>query len=430
MFKKIVSNLSFSPALVGQLGFYAKRLRKEETTRRLGLIFVCLAVTVQLVTVFQAPESANATTSNDFVSGGLGVGSARSFNKYMVPYDANTYHLKDIMTGLGITRAEITSTTYSSWIVGETYSWGHNPRLSAAQGLQTVNIPDSDGNTILPVYPVKNKYLNGPNARIYGWVGYSAHAGWFAIMQACGNLVTKIVPTPVPPAKPTPPVIPPCRYNGSILENSAECKACPGSPGIWYKDKTCIPNIVETKSAANISQGNVDAATVTAKGTDRISYTITAKNSGLAPTAVPLVDHLADTLEYSTLVDNGGGTLDPTTKDLTWPTVTLNPGETQSRTFAIQLLATIPATPVGQSDPISYDCKMSNGFGNNVDVKVDCPPTKTVETVTTELPHTGPRENLLFAGIVLAVVTYFFLRSKQLGKEVRLIRRDLNAGTI
>jgi len=38
MFRKIVSNLPFSPALVGQLGFYAKRLRKEETTRRLGLI--------------------------------------------------------------------------------------------------------------------------------------------------------------------------------------------------------------------------------------------------------------------------------------------------------------------------------------------------------------------------------------------------------
>ena len=31
MFRKLVSNLAFSPALVGQLGFYAKRLRKEES---------------------------------------------------------------------------------------------------------------------------------------------------------------------------------------------------------------------------------------------------------------------------------------------------------------------------------------------------------------------------------------------------------------
>ncbi|RWZ78494.1 MAG: DUF11 domain-containing protein [Candidatus Microsaccharimonas sossegonensis] len=430
MFKKIVSNLSFSPALVGQLGFYAKRLRKEEATRRFGLIFVCLAVTVQLLAVFQAPQSANAASSNDFVAGGLGVGSQRSFNKYMVPYDANTNNLKDIMTGLGITREEITRTTYSSWIAGETYSWGRLPRLSAAQGLQTVNIPDANGNTILPVYPVKNKYINGVNARIYGWVGYSARVGWFGIMQACGNLVTNIVPTPVLPIKPTPPVIPPCRYNGSILQNNPNCKPCPGNPGAWYKDATCIPNIVESKSAVNLTQGNVDAATVTAQANDRIAYTITAKNAGLAPTEVPLVDPLADTLEYSTLVDAGAGTLDPKTKNLSWPTITLNPGETQSRTFAVQLLATIPATPVGQSDPISYNCKMSNGFGNNVDVKVECPPTKVVETLATELPRTGPGENLLFAGVVFGIVTYFFLRSKQLGKEVRLIRRDLNAGTI
>jgi len=43
MFKKIVSQLSFSPALVAQLGFYARRLRKEQATRRLGLVFVGLA---------------------------------------------------------------------------------------------------------------------------------------------------------------------------------------------------------------------------------------------------------------------------------------------------------------------------------------------------------------------------------------------------
>ena len=40
MFKKIVSQLSFSPALVGQLGFYARRLRKEQFTRRLGMVFM------------------------------------------------------------------------------------------------------------------------------------------------------------------------------------------------------------------------------------------------------------------------------------------------------------------------------------------------------------------------------------------------------
>jgi hypothetical protein len=69
-------------------------------------------------------------------------------------------------------------------------------------------------------------------------------------------------------------------------------------------------------------------------------------------------------------------------------------------------------------------------FGNNVTVRVDCQPPKEIEHIVTQLPHTGPTENLIFAGIVLSVVTYFYVRSRQIGKEVHLIRRDLNAGTI
>jgi len=65
MFRKIVSNLTFSPALVGQLGFYAKRLRKEEATRRVGLIFTALALVVQGFAVFTPPESANAASGHN-----------------------------------------------------------------------------------------------------------------------------------------------------------------------------------------------------------------------------------------------------------------------------------------------------------------------------------------------------------------------------
>jgi hypothetical protein len=51
MFRKLVSNLSFSPALVGQIAFYAKRLKKEETTRRLGLLFTVFALIIQAFVV-------------------------------------------------------------------------------------------------------------------------------------------------------------------------------------------------------------------------------------------------------------------------------------------------------------------------------------------------------------------------------------------
>jgi hypothetical protein len=141
-------------------------------------------------------------------------------------------------------------------------------------------------------------------------------------------------------------------------------------------------------------------------------------------------EKLDDVLEYATLVDNGGATFNKDTKTLTWPAIKLRAGQQQSRVFVIELASTIPATPQGLSDKTSYDCIMTNTFGNTVDINVDCPAAKQVEQIVTALPTTGPTENMLFAGGVLAVVAYFYARSRQMKKEVRLIRRDLNAGTI
>ena len=393
MFRKIVSNLSFSPALVGQLGFYAKRLRKEETTRRLGLIFVALALVVQCLAVFQPPESANAASSNDLVRGGLGIGANRSINNFLAPYDANSGNLKDIMNYMGITREEIASAQYTSFITGTVHrSWGHNAIHGESASEIPTTITNAAGAPITTVYSRPLSLSNGPNARIYAWVGHSPKVGWFAIMQACGNLVTDIIPPPpVPPAP---------------------------------------ANIKLSKTATNVTQGDVTASTVAAKESDKINYTLTATNSGGTAKATLIEDFLGDVLEYSTLINKGGGTFNETTKTLSWPEVTLAPGETQSRSFGVQVLKTIPTTPQGQSDPDSYNCLMQNVFGNNITIPVVCAPPKVIEKVTTQLPVTGPAENMVFAGVVLAVVTYFFLRSKQMNKEVRLIRRDLNAGTI
>jgi uncharacterized repeat protein (TIGR01451 family) len=404
MFKKIVSNLSFSPALVGQLGFYAKRLKKEEATRRLGLVFVALALVVQCLAVFQPPQSANAAADADLVAGGLGIGSTRSLNKFLAPYDANVGHLKDIYNFAGITRQEIVDAQYSTFLTAkDDYDFGRVPDSATTP----VVITDSTGTQkLITVYAGSITVLNGTGTRIYGWIGHSAKAGWFAIMQACGNLVLHTIPTPptppAPPTPPTPPKLPPA-------------------------------NIVQSKTAINVTQGKVNATTVSANVNDIITYTITEQNTGGTTSApIQLSDYLGDVLQYSNLSDTGGGTFDSGTKYLSWPDITLNAGETQTRTFAVQVLPTIPATPQGLSDKSSYDCLMQNTLGPNITVTIPvvCAPPKVVEQVATALPHTGPTENMLFAGIVLAVVTYFFLRSKQLGQEVRLIRRDLNAGTI
>ena len=396
MFRKIVSQLSFSPAVVGQLGFYAKRLRKEQVTRRLGLVFVALALIVQSLVVFQPPESANASNPSDFIPGGLGVGQSADYGKFISAYDSNTWNVKDIMRSVGITRDEIVAAKYGNWRTPGTISWGREPRTGEVGSIRVTN---KDGTDIGAIHGRPMTYING-DTDINGWIGYSKHVGWFAIMNACGNLVTKNIPPPVVPPAPEAPVKnPPAKFELS-------------------------------KTGNNVSQGNVSATTVAARHNDRISFTITIKNTGGTAGKASFLDHLGDVLEYSTLTERGGGAFDSNKNTLSWPEVTIPAGAQESRTYAVTMLSTIPATPQGQSDPSSYDCVMENVFGNGLRIPVVCASPKVIENIVTELPKTGPAENMLFAGIALAVVTFFYLRSKQLNKEVRLIRRDLNSGTL
>ena len=141
MFRKLVSNLAFSPALVGQIGFYAKRLRKEEATRRIGLIFTVLALVVQSFAVFSPPEAANASSPSNFIPGGV-----KSIDDYLKNYDQNTNNIKDLFNEIGITRQNIASakaTTVNSKDIP--LSWGLTSPFSAAQGDKTYTIRTSSG---------------------------------------------------------------------------------------------------------------------------------------------------------------------------------------------------------------------------------------------------------------------------------------------
>ncbi len=613
MFRKIVSNLNFSPALVGQLGFYAKRLRKEEATRRLGLVFTALALIVQSFAVFSPPEAVNAASSADFVRGG--VSSPGDFLRY---YDRNASNIRDIFNSLGITRGEINKAKLT--VIGESsrYNWSMTSLYSYAQGQRTWQYDKASGGSGKVFYrPMRLTQQGGDRHEVFA--GYSKNFGWFAIKKDCGNLITthppkvlnpeafcknlavkpldsnrfrmttnvrqvdgakikkytyivrddsnKLVDTKVFKVSSSPhsyiykqsdpgayhvrvrvatsvgektspncvdsfavakkpaafctaasadvsdrtivtlggsaravrgakinkyvfivkdqsgkevkrvtvsssksdvvadsftlstpgtysvvlkvrtsegvktsqncateftiTKVEVCTYNPSLPANDPLCQPCPDNPELWINDDKCSAELVNTKTAVNMSQGNVAASSVVAKSNDKVSYTITVENRGFAAAPITLKEALSDVLEYSKLIDLGGGTFDKETNTLSWPTVTLQASQKQSRTFAVQMFSDIPATNTGQSDEASYDCQMVNTFGNNVTVDVACPGQKVVvEQVTKELPHTGPRENMMFAAGLLAVVVYFWARSRQLGQEVRLIRHNVNVGTL
>ena len=583
MFKKLISSLPFSPALVGQLGFYAKRLKKEEATRKMGLVFTALALVVQSFAVFQAPEAANAASSNDMIYGGFTTKA-----QFLSNYDANKSNLKDVLTAVGITRADIVNTQTGKWNSKKDggYSWGRLSRFSYAQGERPYTFPTAGGGSTTfyyrPLTLSDTKPYTIANGSTYdALIGKTASGMTFALLNICGNLVLKVTP-PLPECPPgtvgkypnceVPPkmcevpgkthlraddpnckvdmcaipgkthlpandpnckvdpvatceslkiekiannyqltttasvkngatiqsytyvikrdgkvletktikstqasniyvynqskegaytievtvntsagdktspdcaktfnIAPPemCPQNPELLKISPECQPCPGDSTLWIKDEKCKAELVQTKEATNITQGDVGATTVTAKANDKIVYKLHVENTGKAPMETTIVERIDDVLEYAVInnTELGGGTRgedpDTGTAIITWPKVTVKPGEKITRMFTVQVMSSIPAVNKGVSDATSYDCRMMNTFGNNITIAVDCPIQKEiVESITTELPHTGPTENMIMGGGVLAVVAFFYARARQLKTEVRLIRRDFNAGTI
>lgn len=392
MFRKLVANLSFSPALIHEVGFYARRLRKEETTRRLTILFVVLALIVQSLAVFSPPESANASSEQDLIRGGVA-----SKSDFLARYDDNEANIKDIFSTAGITRSEIEraeETTVSSR--EDLFVMGRFAQFGSAQGEAPFTYTKSDSGDAATTYMAPLRLWDTNEAARYNgtsyqaWVGQSAKLGWFAILKNCGNLATKVLP--------------------ETTKKASSAK--------------------ETITAINLTQNSAPADTVIAQAGDRISYTIKSENSSPTTQVVPLAVSLADVLEYSRLIDNGGGLIDDQTKTLSWPPVKLASGLSQQRTYVVQLLDPIPATPAGTSNSTSYDCVMSSSFGTGNTIRVDCPPVKNVETVVGIFPTIGIFGNLMFAIIIAGFSLYFYLRTRQLKSEIRLIRHNLNAGAL
>ncbi|HYG84233.1 MAG TPA: hypothetical protein VD907_05115 [Verrucomicrobiae bacterium] len=405
MFQKIVSNLPFSPALIGQLGFYARRLRQEQATRKVGFVFMILALLIQSLTVFSPPESANAASPSDLIRGGI-----RTKNELMGAYDANTSGYRDIVAYAGITREELESATEGTFNSLDDNriitSWGRISRFGESEGEKTHTIKLSDGSDIsiysTPLWKLDTlEHTKRHGSNYQAFIGYSQKIGWFAVMKNCANLAFKNEPAPKPiPTEPAP------------------------APAPEKK-----PIISKHKSALNLTQ-TTNATEVIAQPGDRIEYTLTIKNDGDAEAVETIEEHLTDVAEYATLIDMGGGTYDENKKVLRWNDVKISPKSSESRKIVVEVLKTIPATPRGQSDPASYDCSMLNGFGNTVKIDVNCPTPKAIEQTVVELPKTGPNDGLLIVGLITAIATYFFVRSRQLNKELRLVRRNFNNGIL
>lgn len=394
MFRKIVTELAFSPTLVGNLGYYIKTLRNEASKRQIGLIFTLLTVMVQLITVLAPPESANSNNPEIFTETGV-----ESPEQYLEYFDQNTANIRDLFTSLGITRSEVEAAKQEKLLpTHNAVFWSLNNTRTEEN--TAYSFRNSRGETSTAFYQPISPNLYGSSV----YTGSSSRLGGnFSVTKAGANLITDITPP----------------SNCSVWLKSP---TTPLEVDTWTKDDRCLSVVALSLTARKISSNTPGADQLSAL--DRVAYTISVKN--MSEKTVPLIPsiNLEDILEYSRILDYGGGEYDFNTKNLTWNATDLAPENNLGRTFIVQLLPTIPATAKGQYITASYDCQMTASFGNSIKASVDCPVMKQVEKITSSLPYVPPSITITSGVVLLAVVSFLYARSRQQLSEIYIIRHN------
>ncbi len=387
MFRKLVSNLPYSPALITEVGFYAKRLRGENATRQVTVLFVVLTLVMQSLSLFSPPESANASSEQDIIRGGVS-----DLNDFLVRYDHNEDDIRDIYSTVGVSRAEIAA-AHSGTITAKnnTYIMSRYGQLGASEQEISMSYQRGVGGTGIRYFSPLAESV-GKHQTYTGWIGKSAALGWFAIIQANGSLATHGLPTTFDPSG-----------------------ASSGATKLI--------------NAQNLTQ-NKPADETTVQPGDKISVTLRLSNNRPASVSDSFSTRINDLLEYTSLIDAGGGTVNQNSSTISWGTIQLASGSSQERTFVVQALTSMPATATGKSNPESYDCRLTVSFGNALDLPVDCPAIKGVEGALFQMPKIDISGNLIFIGIIFVIVVFFAFRTRQLKKEIRIIRHNFNAGII
>jgi uncharacterized repeat protein (TIGR01451 family) len=192
MFRKLVSNIPFSPSLINQVGFYARRLKKEEFTRKLGLIFTVILLVIQSVTVFVPAKPTIAASTNDIVFGG---GNREELLRvYRSGCDKRgRCDVRQIFNEYGINEGNLMAATYETIYSSQAnnyWSIGRSPR--GYGGEVAKQIPNGP--------KIWSRTLHGWQAN-YNWKALKVRTaqGTRWLLLDCGNVVTQTVAAPKNP---------------------------------------------------------------------------------------------------------------------------------------------------------------------------------------------------------------------------------------
>lgn len=188
--------------------------------------------------------------------------------------------------------------------------------------------------------------------------------------------------------------------------------------------------ISNSKKVKNVTQKTEYDSSTKAKAGDILEYALTVNNSGNIEQTDYVIqpDTVADILEYADISSHAGANYDQTTQKLSWPAMNIPAGGSVTKTFQVTMKSPVPTTAPSQSDPLSFDYKLTNFYGNEVTVNVDKPIPAQVQQTATKLPKTGAGSSLFITFLLVCLVGFFYTRSSILAKEIDAVRYEYSRG--
>lgn len=188
MFRKLVSNLPFQPALLGQVSFYLHRTRQEESLRRIGFGLMAVVVVLQLFAIFSPAKPSLATSTADIVYG------ADSRQDVLTAYRNNRDQIghndiQAIFNYYGIGADQIANAKLVTISDGDGHDYINTSRSTTRWQDTFVKIPGASDGGIYEFslsYWRQGQYPNGYPA-LTGMSTYGFR--FWILLKGCGNIV-------------------------------------------------------------------------------------------------------------------------------------------------------------------------------------------------------------------------------------------------
>lgn len=185
------------------------------------------------------------------------------------------------------------------------------------------------------------------------------------------------------------------------------------------------PKVAQSKSVTRGGE-NMDGKKVSSG--DTLVFKLSTKNiTASTYTNYTGEDYFGDVLDYAEIVDSNElskqGMKLGEDNVIRWSTASIAGNAEDVKTITVRVKEIIPNTNRPNNVSSDYDCVISNKYGNQVSMSVNCPLVKTVESTAKELPNTGPGTTAALAFVTTVIAGYFLARARLLAKEADIVGR-------